>query len=206
MIARFLTILLLTVSVATSAEGFPIRVELRPDDTTIVFELSATMHSVHGRANLLQGSFVFDTATGTASGEAIVAAASADTNNAKRDRKMHAEVLLSSTHPKIVLRAESFEGELSRAGASEITVLGTLELLGVPHPIEVPITVAIDGDRAAVHAAFAVPYVEWGLEDPSNFLLRVAKIVSVTVTAEDVSVVSLPVTEDAVTAPADGAS
>jgi polyisoprenoid-binding protein YceI len=206
MAARSLTILLLALSSAIAAGADQIRAELQTDATTISFELPATMHTVHGTAELLQGFFVFDTTTGAASGQAIVAAASADTENAKRDRTMHGEVLLSSTYPRIVLRAEAFKGELALTGASDITLLGTLELLGEPHPIEVPMTVTIDGDRATVHAAFAVPYVEWGLEDPSTFLLRVGKEVPVTVTAENVSVISVPVAEQDVTPAADGAS
>ncbi|HSL18233.1 MAG TPA: YceI family protein [Methylomirabilota bacterium] len=189
---RTTSVLVLALWVALSAAAERIRVELRPDATTIGFELSATMHTVHGTADLEGGTFTVDTATGAASGEAVVAAASVDTGNKKRDKKMHGEVLLSERHPRIVLRAERLEGELAPAGTSEVTVVGTLELLGQAYPIEIPITVAIDGDRATVDASFLVPYVAWGLTDPSTFLLRVSKEVPVTVTAQNVSVTPIP--------------
>lgn len=182
------TALAVVLLAALSASAAELRVELAPETTEIVFELKATMHTVHGAARLERGAFVFDTASGAASGEAVVAAASASTENAKRDKKMHGEVLRSAEHSRIVLRGERLEGELATAGSSEVTLVGTIELLGRSHPIHIPMTVVVEGGAATVDAVFSVPYVEWGLDDPSTFVLRVAKEVPVTVRAEGVSV------------------
>jgi polyisoprenoid-binding protein YceI len=182
-----LAIALLAVAAAPAAAA-GIRVELDPSATTVAFELKATMHTVYGTASLERGAFTFDLATGAASGEAIVAAASADTENAKRDKKMHAEVLLSAAHPRIVLRAERLEGALAPSGTSEVVLVGSIELLGTAHPVRVPMTVTIEGDTATVDAVFSVPFVEWGLDDPSTFVFRVAKEAPVTVRAEGASV------------------
>ncbi len=146
------------------------------------------MHTVHGTASLDRADFTIDTVTGAASGEAVVVSGSADTDNPKRDKKMHGSVLLSTEHPRIVIRAESIEGALELEGASEVVLVGTMELIGAEHPIRVPMTVTIDGGTASVDAAFTVPYVEWGLEDPSTFVLRVGKEVPVTIHAEGVTV------------------
>ena len=72
----------------------------------------------------------------------------------------------------------------------EITLAATMNLLGADHPILVPMTVIIDGETASMEAAFTVPYVEWGMKDPSTFVLRVGKEVPVTVRAEKVTVTS----------------
>ena len=101
---------------------------------------------------------------------------------------MHNKVLLSADHPLIRLRASSYEGTLSPEGASEITLVGSMEVLGTEHPIRVPISVKIDGDTATVDASLSVPYVEWGLDDPSTFVLKVGKEVPVVVRSSNAPV------------------
>ena len=185
---KIASVLLGVVVSALPAATVELQIHLPPESTTIDFTLKATMHTVHGTANLERADFTIDTKSGAASGEAVVVSGSADTDNDKRDKKMHGKVLLSATHPRIVIRAERVEGELRLDGASEITLVGTMELIGAEHPIRVPMTVSIDGDTASVEAKFSVPYVEWGLKDPSTFVLRVGKEVPVTVTVENITV------------------
>ncbi len=160
------------------------RVVFDPGSSKISFTLGATLHKVEGSAGLESGRIVFDPATGRLEGEIVVDARSAETGNRKRDRDMHEKVLESAEHPRIVFRAEVLEGELAAAGASRVTVRGRLEIHGGEHPLEVPAEVAVDGDRLRLAATFAVPYVEWGMRDPSKFLLRVAKSVEVAVELE----------------------
>ena len=45
----------------------------------------------------------------------------------------------------------------------------------------VPVTVQVKNDLVTARAKFAVPYVAWGMKDPSNLVLRVDKIVDVEV-------------------------
>lgn len=196
-----LTVLLGLMFAGLPAAATEIQVHLAPESTTIAFELKATMHTVHGTAKLEHADFTIDTDTGVASGEAVVAAASADTGNKKRDKKMHAKVLLSSEQPRIAIRAERIEGGLALAGTSEIVLVGVMEIIGADHPIRVPMTVDVKGRTATVDATFSVPYVEWGLDDPSTFILRVGKEVPVTIHAGGVSVTQVAAASDA--APAD---
>jgi len=171
------------VAAAVTSPAEQIEVVLDPEASEVTFELSATLHTVHGTAELERGEFVFDTETGDASGEAVVSASSADTDNTKRDEKMHDEVLLSREHPVISIRAERLEGDLSLDGDSEVTLVGTMTLLGSAHPVRIPMTVSVEDGSADVVARWTVPYVDWGLDDPSAFLLRVGKEVSVEVRA-----------------------
>lgn len=184
----FIGIVFATVIAAHPAVAAEIQVHLPPDSTVITFELKATMHTVHGSARLESGDFTIDTVSGVAAGEAVVAAASADTGNTKRDKKMHSKILLSSEQPRIAIRAERVEGQLALEGTSEVVLIGVMELIGADHPIRVPMTITMDGPTATVDAAFTVPYVEWGLDDPSTFVLRVGKEVPVTIHAEEVTV------------------
>jgi hypothetical protein len=83
-----------------------------------------------------------------------------------------------------VFRIRRLEGHLALEGASEVTLHGEIMILGQAHEMAIPLQVEIDGGEFAVTAEFEIPYVEWGLKDPSTFILRVAKEVQVEVRAE----------------------
>jgi polyisoprenoid-binding protein YceI len=162
-------------------------VELDPDATTIDFTLGATLHTVEGTLRLDRGEVRYDPGTGAASGEVVIDATSADTDSRKRDRKMHEKVLESDRYPEIVLEVQSVDGELPAAGdTGSMTLHGTIELHGDHHPVSIPLEVARTGDRLELVFDLRVPYVEWGLEDPSAFVLRVEKHVDVHVEATGV--------------------
>ncbi len=157
-------------------------VEFEPAATSIRFELGATMHTVHGTVSLDHGRIAFDSATGEASGEIVVIASSADTDNDKRDKKMHGKVLESERFPTVVLKPVRINGQLPASGTKTVTVEADLEIHGGTHRISFPAEITAAGDdMIELSAEFDVPYVEWGLDDPSTFVLRVSKKVSVTV-------------------------
>lgn len=155
------------------------QIELDPSKTEITFTLKATMHTVHGEAAAPPGSLVLDDANGTMAGEIAIDATSAGTGNTKRDRKMHARVLRSSDFSEISLRAERLEGELAHEGSNRVTLHGHVKLLGQAHEIAIPLQVDITGESFVAVGEFEIPYVDWGLEDPSTFVLWVAKVVGV---------------------------
>jgi polyisoprenoid-binding protein YceI len=154
---------------------------LDPAATEVSFTLGATLHTVHGSAPLARGVVVFDPDGGAASGEIVVEARLADTGNEKRDRDMHQKVLLSPRFPSVVLRPTRVEGRVPGSGTATITVHGTVELIGRPHEIALPVEITVTGNEVAIRAEFELPYVEWGLADPGKFLLSVDKHVTVSV-------------------------
>ncbi len=165
----------------------PLVVELDPAATAVDFTLGATLHTVEGTLRLDRGEVRYDPATGTASGEVVIDATTADTGSRKRDRKMHEKVLESDRYPEIALDVTSIDGELPAAGGTgSMTLHGTLDLHGDRHPVSIPVEVARTGDRLELVFDLRVPYVEWGLEDPSAFVLRVEKHVDVHVEAAGV--------------------
>jgi polyisoprenoid-binding protein YceI len=174
----------LCMGVVVPAWANQLELELDPDRTTVSFVLGATMHKVRGGFRLERGEVSYDPATGVASGEVAVDARSGDSGNEKRDRHMHQKVLESESHPTIVLRPRRVEGELPAAGEGRLTLLGSMILHGGEHEVEIPLTVNVDGASIRISAEFDVPYVEWGLKDPSKLVLRVAKLVTVKVEAE----------------------
>ena len=166
-----------------------LQIDLDPEVTSISFRLQATLHSVHGSAALTAGSLRLNTESGDMTGAVMIDATTAETGNKKRDKKMHSKVLATADHPKIVLRTRRLDGELALQGVSDVTLHGAIEILGQSHEIGVPAHIEIAGDHFTASMEFEIPYVGWGLEDPSTFVLRVAKEVQLTVEAAGTVVV-----------------
>ncbi len=171
------------------AAGWPAAAEeqtlaLDPAATKIAFTLGATLHTVDGSVRLSHGEIRFNPAGGAASGEIVLDARSAQTGNASRDANMHRDVLESERFPTIVFRAGELELLSRDETSAKVRLQGTLELHGQSLPFELPATLAAHGDRLGIAATFRVPYVDWGIRDPSRFLLRVDRFVDVAVSAE----------------------
>ncbi len=176
--AFFLLALILTGAPSLRASQQVLRFD--PAKTQIEFLLGAGMHDVEGTANLSHGEIFFDMSTGEASGEVVADSTSADTASKKRDKKMHKKVLESETYPEIAFYPQHIEGSLQAQGESEVQITGTFMLHGDKHEISMPTRVQVDGNRITGTATFNIPYVSWGLKDPSFFVFRVHKDVDVT--------------------------
>jgi polyisoprenoid-binding protein YceI len=162
----------------------PVTFELAAAATTIEFTFGATLHTVDGTIRAKEGSIHIDPETGTASGRVVIDATSARTGNDRRDRKMHEKILESQRYPEMVFEIERLSGKLNPVGQSEIELHGTLEMHGTRRPIALPATVmTADGKTVTGTGTLILSYRDWGLADPSFFLLRVEKEVHVTVKA-----------------------
>jgi polyisoprenoid-binding protein YceI len=159
-------------------------VTLVPGSTKISFTLGATFHTVHGTLLLKSGVIRFDPGTGAASGSVIVDATSAETGNDSRDKNMHANILESQKFPEIVFTPRQVKGSVATQGKSEVEVVGTFRLHGQDHEMTMPVTVERDASgRLQADTHFAVPYVRWGLKNPSTFVLHVSDTVQLEIQA-----------------------
>jgi polyisoprenoid-binding protein YceI len=165
----------------SSAE--PWRIVLDPAATRIGFTLGARLHTVRGTFALTAGELVFDPDTGAASGEIRVDARSGDTGIDRRDRVMHEEVLDSAHHPLLVLRPERLQAAERGADALSGRMFGRFEVRGAAHPLALDFEGRRAGERAEVRVRFDVPWVAWGLPDPSNAILSVDDVLKVQVEA-----------------------
>jgi polyisoprenoid-binding protein YceI len=149
-------------------------VELDPERTVVAFRVAGTLHDVEGTFELKSGRIEVDPAARRAAGRVVVDASSGDSGNARRDARMRDFVLAASRYPEIVFCPTRVEGSQNPDGSFAGTLFGVLTLRGV----EREIAIAVEGIEANGHVAatgrFSVPYVAWGLPDPSFFLLRVA--------------------------------
>ncbi len=152
---------------------------LDPHSTVIAFHLSGALHDTHGTFTLRQGSLQLDPVSGAASGSIIVDAASGASGNSARDARMTDEVLEAARYPDIRFQPSHVDVRQEADGSFQATIHGVLSLHGVDHDIKVDATGHLLDDEITAHCHFVVPYVEWGLTDPSVFLLSVAKQVDI---------------------------
>uniref|UniRef100_Q029E4 YceI family protein n=1 Tax=Solibacter usitatus (strain Ellin6076) TaxID=234267 RepID=Q029E4_SOLUE len=150
-----------------------------PAQTKVEFTLADTLHTVHGTFQLASGTLRFDPATGAASGEVVVDARSGDSGSKARDKRMHANILESAKYPQIAFRPDRLEGKLAPEGKSQVQLHGMFSIHGAEHEITVPAVVESTGGQYNVAATFAVPYVKWGMKNPSNLILRVGDTVEI---------------------------
>jgi polyisoprenoid-binding protein YceI len=156
---------------------------LDPAASSVSFHLDATMHSANGTMTLTRGEVRFDVATGAAAGEIVLDAASADTRHKGRDEKLHHEVLESAAYPEIVFRPTAVKADVDDRGVGTVTLGGTMTIHGGDHEVSVSASVSRDGETVRATGMLVVPYVAWGMHDPSVLVLRVAKVVEVSFTA-----------------------
>jgi len=149
--------------------------------TKVEFTLPSLLHTVHGQFRLKRGALVFDQASGKLSGELIIDATSGDSDNASRDKKMHSAILESAKYPEIVFRPDRVEGNVVNTGKSPVQLHGVFSLHGADHEMLVPATVDAAGGAYTVTATFEIPYVKWGLKNPSTLMLRVSEKVEIRV-------------------------
>jgi polyisoprenoid-binding protein YceI len=168
---------------AGSLRAEPARLVLDPEATRIRFELGATLHTVRGTARLLSGELSFDSAGGPASGRIVVDARSLETGNGRRDANLHADVLESERYPTIVFRPDRVEVRRIEGREADVRIAGRIGIHGDEHQLAMDVRVRAEGERLELDADFPVPFVTWGMRDPSNFLLSVEKVVAVEVRA-----------------------
>jgi len=157
---------------------------LDPATTAVHFKVTATGHDVEGTFHVTSGAVRFDPATGVASGEIRVDALSAETGNGSRDKTLRGDVLEAVRFPLVLFTAERIVGALPASGEGQVELRGLVSLHGASHPLTLPAKVQVEGDRLKLSAEFAVPYVEWGLHNPSILFLKVADVVQVHVEGE----------------------
>jgi polyisoprenoid-binding protein YceI len=151
--------------------------------TRIDFTLSDVLHTVHGMFKLKSGAIRFDPSTGKASGAIVVDATSGESGNGTRDAKMHREILESGKFMEIVFTPDQVKGALSPQGSSRMEVSGQFHMHGQDHELTLPMDVQADGRQLQLTARFIIPYVQWGLKNPSTFLLRVSDKVTIDIQA-----------------------
>jgi len=156
-----------------SVPSLPRSFAIDPAQTKVEFALGSLLHTVHGDFHLKRGTLTFDPQTGKASGEVVVDAASGESGSPARDKRMHAAILEIAKYPEITFRPDRVDGKVASEGKSQVQLHGVFAIHGVEHEILLPVTVDAGGGQYNVIGIFEVPYVKWGMKNPSTLMLRV---------------------------------
>lgn len=171
--------ILLSLAILGASPVAAERLVLDPAASSIRFTLDATGHTVRGTLALAEGWLSLPSGGGEASGRIVIDARSAETGNKGRDETMHGEVLESEQYPALVFTPRALRGALAARGESAVVIEGELAIHGVTKAVSIPATIAIADGQLTATAEVTIPFVAWGMHDPSVLFLRVAKEVMV---------------------------
>jgi polyisoprenoid-binding protein YceI len=179
----FLTFALTALSLASPVLAQEAVLELNPAQTQVSFTLGDVLHTVHGTFKLKQGTVKFDPATGHAGGLVVVDATSGDSGSHARDHKMHKDILESAQYPEITFTPQQVQGQVLPEGDFKVRVLGTFTIHGAGHPLTLVVQAHLAGEQLTADTSFTIPYVSWGLKNPSTLFLRVNDTVDLAIHA-----------------------
>jgi YceI-like domain len=164
---------------AASAKEIVLNID--PARSSVHYSVSSSLHTVHGTFAVKRGTLRLDPAGGKAAGEIVIDAVSGQSGNNSRDKKMHREVLESARFTDIIFRPDHLEGAVQPQGASSAQLHGVCVLHGSEHELTVPVRAELNSESWKGTATFSVPYNDWGLRNPGNFLLKVDHTVDIEV-------------------------
>ena len=145
---------------------------VNPDASDVKMKLNTTHEVVNGTFHVQSGSINFDRTASNISGTVSVAAASGKTGNDSRDKKMNKDILKVDQFATVSFAPKTYDGMIAASGDSTIQVSGVFTLLGTAHDLTIPMQIHIDGSKATAKGQFVVPYVQWGLKNPSFLIWK----------------------------------
>ena len=145
---------------------------VNPDASEVKITLNTTHEVVNGTFHVQSGSIEFDRSTAKMQGSVVVFAGSGKTGNDSRDKKMNKDILKVEQYATVSFEPKTYTGAIALSGDSTIQVTGAFTLLGTPHQITIPMVVHLEGKTASAKAHFVVPYVQWGLKNPSFLIWK----------------------------------
>jgi polyisoprenoid-binding protein YceI len=150
-----------------------------PDASEVKMKLNTTHEVVNGIFHVQSGSIDFNRTASHISGIVIVAAGSGKTGNDSRDKKMNKDILKADQFATVSFAPKTYNGIIAASGDSIIQVSGVFTLLGTAHDLTIPMQIHVDGTKATAKARFVVPYVQWGLKNPSFLIWKAENDVAI---------------------------
>ncbi len=179
---RSFAVLTLAVLLAPAALAQLQTFAVNPDASEIKMTLKTTHELVSGTFHVQSGSIEFDHGNPKMSGSVVVLAGSGKTGNDSRDKKMNKDILKVEQYTTVSFAPKTYTGTLSASGHSTIQVSGVFTLLGTPHDLTIPMQIHIGESNVKANAHFIIPYVQWGLKNPSFLIWKAENDVAIDLT------------------------
>lgn len=96
---------------------------------------------------------------------------------------MHKNVLESAKYPEAVFVPDQVLGTFALKGESAVKVHGTFTIHGGTHEAVLAVKANAGERKLKATITFSLPYVAWGMKDPSNLFLRVNNTVDLEIVA-----------------------
>ena len=163
--------LYVSIASATDASSHQRTLVLKPEATAIHWTLSGNIHTVHGTFELKRAVIDLNLEDGSVDGLVEVNATSGQSGNTARDQRMQS-ILESDRYPIISFHPTKVIGRVVPFRDEVVTVEGIFRIHGADHPLQMQINIHPKRNAIILKTEFAVPYVDWGMEDPSILFFR----------------------------------
>jgi polyisoprenoid-binding protein YceI len=172
-------VLALAVILAPAALAQHQTFTVNPDASEVTMTLNTTHEVVDGTFHIQSGLIEFDRSNPKMSGSVAVVASSGKTGNDSRDKRMNKDILKVDQYTTVSFAPKSYTGAVAPRGDSTIQVSGVFTLLGTAHDLTIPMQIHIDGSKVVTKGQFVVPYVQWGLKNPSFLIWKAENDVAI---------------------------
>ncbi len=176
---RILLVPALFLCAPVAAVADPVSYQLDPNTAKINYTVGGNVHTVHGSFRLKKGAFQFDPGSGKLQGDIVVDPSTGDSGSGARDGRMKKSILEVEKYPEIKFTPDRVEGAVAPQGTSKVQVHGSFWIHGAAHEITVPAEVENLAGQMTVSLKFEIPYVSWGMKNPSTLFLRVEDKVTI---------------------------
>lgn len=165
--------------------NLPIKID--PSNSKVSFEVDTTWHTVHGVVKQLRGNLSLSEPSDFSSitGDVVIPVLSLDTDNGMRDDKMR-EVMDATHFTQIKFHLDKASKicspeQLASAGRCEVQLDGVLEIRNVKRDVHLSGEMSRAKSGYTVNARTKFRWADFGVEDPSILVARVAEEVVVLV-------------------------
>ena len=192
-VTRIATLLLVTLlgtlpaEPASSASAIPagvLRFTILPARSNVRFDADATGHTVHGITHQVSGWVRFDPEDLSREAEVSfkVEAATLDTGNKSRDKKMRESHLDTARYPTIAFQSSKVKAiapTLRADETQEMEITGALSLHGTEKVISFPVKAVRRGGELVVTGETSLRMTDYGIPIPGFLFMKVKDDVKV---------------------------